>query len=81
MIGQSAASPQEWLAEIVDKVGDAKKAAASNVERLEHGGQALSQVANEDIPPADAEQRLAKARKVLENAVGNSREPKRLAGA
>lgn len=62
-------SPQDWLTAVVQQVSEAKKLTTQNAQRMAKTVQGLAQVAQGSVPaPQDAEAKLAKARKALEEA-------------
>ena len=63
-------TPQAWVEQLVETVSEKKKAAVAAVQRMEKTGQGQAQIALQGAPPSpDAEQKLARARKALEDAL------------
>ena len=66
------ATPQDWVANLIEDAKAKLSAANANVKRIEQTQQGMTQVAGDENPaPADSEARLAEARKALEAAQGD----------
>ena len=66
------ATPQDWVANLIEDAKAKLSAANANVKRMEQTQQGMTQVAGDENPaPADSEARLAEARKALEAAQGD----------
>ena len=69
---QLDATPQDWVANLIEDAKAKLSAANANVKRMEQTQQGMTQVAGDENPaPADSEARLADARKALEAAQGD----------
>ena len=69
---QLDATPQDWVANLIEDAKAKLSAANANVKRMEQTQQGMTQVSGDENPaPADSEARLQDARKALEAAQGD----------